>query len=128
MDLTPVDYCAKAIVALSNGSMPVCHVADPAPVTMLEAARAIDPDIKVMSDMEFSAALAKLIGDDREGLLAPLVEVWNRGMHDGPAKITQNWDKTTAMLAKLGVAPPSSPPEKRLRAYTMKKITGCESK
>lgn len=128
MDLTPVDYCAKAIVALSNGSMPVCHVADPTPVTMLEAARAIDPDIKVMSDMEFSAALAKLIGDDREGLLAPLVEVWNRGMHDGPAKITQNWDKTTAMLAKLGVAPPSSPPEKRLRAYTMKKITGCESK
>jgi hypothetical protein len=46
-------------------------------------------------------------------------------MHDGPAMITQNWDKTTEELAKLGVEmPPHSPPETRLKAYSIGKEGG----
>ena len=124
IDLTPVDYCARAIVALSQGPMPVSHIADPAPVTMLQAVRAIDPDIEVIDDGAFSALLARLLPEDSRGYLPPLVEIWNRGMHDGPAMITQNWDKTTEELAKLGVEPPHSPPEARLKAYSIGKEGG----
>jgi amino acid adenylation domain-containing protein len=126
IDLTPVDYCARAIVALSQGPMPVSHIADPAPVTMLQAVRAIDPEIEVIDDAAFSALLARLLPEDSRGYLPPLVEIWNRGMHDGPAMITQNWDKTTEELRKLGVEMPHSPPETRLKAYSIGKEGGIK--
>jgi amino acid adenylation domain-containing protein len=128
IDLTPVDFCARAITALSNGDMPVCHIADPEPVTLLEAARAVDPDIEVLSNETFSARLARLLPEDGEGYLPPLVEIWNRGMHDGPARITQSWDRTTGALVKLGVELPKSPPEVRLREYSISKRAGGADK
>ena len=50
---------------------------------------------------------------------APLVEVWNRAMRSGPARISQSWDRTTAKLVSLGVPLPASGPETRLREYAV---------
>jgi len=117
MDFTPIDYCARAIVALSNGPMPVCHIADPAMHSLLDAVKTIRPDIEVKSDAEFAKRLSELSGKGKDAELAPLVDAWNRGMHDGPARINQNWDKTSAMLRVLDVEEPSEDLSVRLKEY-----------
>ena len=99
--------------------MPVCHIADPAPVTMLEAVSAIKPDIRVASDGEFSALLSQAARNGRASDVAPLIEVWNRAIRSGPAKITPVWDRTTKKLRSLGAAMPASGPELRLKEYTV---------
>lgn len=119
IDLTPIDFCARAIVALSRADMPVCHVADPAPVTMLEAVRAIKPSVEVLPNAEFSVRLAAAARGPLGQDAAPLVEVWNRAMRSGPARISQSWDRTTAKLVSLGVPLPASGPETRLREYAV---------
>jgi thioester reductase-like protein/aryl carrier-like protein len=119
IDLTPIDFCAGAITALSSSDMPVCHIADPAPVTMLEAVSAIKPDIRVASDGEFSALLSQAARNGRASDVAPLIEVWNRAIRSGPAKITPVWDRTTKKLRSLGAAMPASGPELRLKEYTV---------
>jgi amino acid adenylation domain-containing protein len=119
IDLTPIDFCAKAIVALSRADMPVCHVADPAPVTMLEAVRAIKPGVEVLPNADFSARLAAAARGEHGADIAPLVEVWNRIQRSGPAMITPSWERTVQKLVSLNVPLPASGPETRLREYAV---------
>lgn len=127
IDLTPIDFTARAIAALSSADAPVCHIADPAPIPMIDAVRAIHPDISVTPDTEFSALLSKAAHGSLAADAAPLIEVWNRATRMGPAKITPNWAKTTALLDKLGVEPPSSGPEIRLREYAIHFTEGANA-
>lgn len=119
MDLTPIDFTARAIAALSSAGAPVCHIADPAPIPMGDAVRAIAPDVAVVEDGEFSAKLTETAHGPRAADAAPLIEIWNRALRAGPARITPDWAKTTALLNSLGVAPPSSGPEVRLKEYAV---------
>lgn len=127
IDLTPIDFTARAIAALSSADAPVCHIADPAPLPMIDAVRAIDPDIAVTPDAEFSALLGKAAHGGLAADAAPLIEVWNRAARMGPARITPSWAKTTALLNQLGVRPPSSGPEIRLREYAVHFTEGANA-
>jgi len=127
IDLTPIDFTARAIAALSSADAPVCHIADPVPIPMIDAVRAIHPDIVVTTDVEFSALLGKAARGRLAADAAPLIEVWNRAARMGPAKITPSWSKTTVLLDKLGVKPPSSGPEIRLREYAVHITEGANA-
>ena len=119
IDLTPIDFTARAIVALSKADAPVCHIADPAPIPMIDAVRAIKPDTRVVSDGAFAALLGEAAKAGYAAETAPLIEVWNRAVRSGPARITPDWTRTTKLLAELGVAMPVSGADVRLRAYAV---------
>ncbi|MEA4964456.1 MAG: amino acid adenylation domain-containing protein [Oscillospiraceae bacterium] len=117
IDLTPVDFCAKAILALSGGPMPVCHIADPTPVSLLEAARAVLPGIPALSGETFSTLLGAMLAGENAAQLAPLLDQWNRAHTCGEARITPRWESTLVQLRAGGFAMPESTPETRLRAF-----------
>jgi hypothetical protein len=94
---------------------------------MIDAVRAIKSDIAVTPDAEFSALLGKAARGKRAADAAPLIEIWNRAVRMGPARITPSWAKTTALLDKLGVKPPSSGPEIRLREYAVDFTEGANA-
>ena len=75
--------------------------------------------VAVVEDGEFSAKLTETAHGPRAADAAPLIEIWNRALRAGPARITPDWAKTTALLNSLGVAPPSSGPEVRLKEYAV---------
>lgn len=124
MDFTPVDYCAKAIVALAQADMPVCHIMDPAATTMSMAIEALSPGTPLLGNMEFVVKLNELSRSGSAADVAPVIDILNRVIINGAAKISPDCRKTAEKLSALGVAPPASPLGLRLREYKTKSSQG----
>lgn len=117
MDLTPVDFCAKAIVALADGPLPVCHIVDPASVTFQDAALALAPGLPLLSGETFSTLLASLLEGEDAHKLAPLVDQWNRACGGGFVQIQPDWTRTIQALTAMGVHLPDVPLQNRMREF-----------
>lgn len=116
MELTPIDWCAQAAVALRSAPLSVYHLQSPTPPTAEECARAVCPDLKLVSDEEFERLLSQAPVDEQGNLLAPLLDLWNQ-LKTAPATITAGCALTEAQLERIGFSAPIPGPERLLHAF-----------
>ena len=116
LELTPVDWCAQAAVALRSSSLTVCHLQGPNPPTLEAVCRAVTPDLRIVSDQEAAHLLSAVPVDVRGDLLAPLLDLWHR-LQEAPATISVDSSLTMAQLEKAGVTCSLPGPERLLRAF-----------
>ena len=116
VELTPIDWCARAVVALRNAPMLAYHIQNPAPCTMEAAARAVTPGLEILPDEAFEARLEQGLATGRGEILAPLMDFWQRGK-TAPATITITNELTMEQLKKAGFHEEIPEPGRMLRAF-----------
>ena len=116
MDLTPVDWCARAAVALRESPLTTYHLESPQPPTAEQAYRAVAPDLLVLSDEEFDHLLRQAPLDLQSSVLAPVTELWNR-LRSAPAAITVDCARTQTQLAQAGFQETIPAPRQLLRSF-----------
>ena len=116
MDLTPVDWCARAAVALRESPLTAYHLESPQPPTAEQAFRAVAPDLLVLSDEEFDHLLRQAPLDLQSSVLAPVTELWNR-LRSAPAAITVDCARTQTQLAQVGFQEAIPAPRQLLRSF-----------
>lgn len=104
LELSPVDVCAKAIVALRRAPAPVFHVIQPVPMPLGKALEGVVPDLQILSDEDFAARLADCSAENAAAL-SSLVDVWN-GARSGAATVVVSSEKTQLLLRSAGFAWP----------------------
>lgn len=116
VDLTPVDYCAEAILALRQQRGPVFHIMHPCPPTAGQTAKAMGSSIEVVEDGRFQAILEKAArGPWREALL-PLLDYWQRlRLHPPAVRVT--CAETVKQLAQAGFDFPIPPADRLLGSF-----------
>ena len=116
MELTPIDWCAQAAVALRNAPLAVYHLQGMEPPTVEECARAVVPDLQVLPDAQFETLLANAPVDVSGNVLSPLLDLWNQ-LKSEPATITVDSSATAAQLNKTNVSCSVPGPEQLLRGF-----------
>lgn len=116
MDLTPVDWCARAAVALRGAPMTVYHLQHPAPPTTEEVCRAVVPELELLSEEDFARRLARAPVDTRGNLLAPLTDLWHR-TQSAPVTIDVSGALTVEQLRRAGFDTAIPAPERLVRAF-----------
>jgi len=116
MELTPVDWCAQAAVALRSSPMTVFHLQAPDAPTVEDACRAVVPDLEVLSEEDFAALMARMPVDARGNILAPLIDLWHR-LDQAPPTIAVDSALTEKQLDRVGFTDPIPTPDRLLRAF-----------
>lgn len=116
MELTPVDWCARAAVALRNSDSTVYHLQSPTPPTAEEAARAIIPDLEILSDEDFERRLMTAGTDESGEILAPLMDFRNQLAEHTPSVLVDH-SQTMIQLLKAGFDEAVASPAKLLRSF-----------
>lgn len=101
VDLTPVDWCAAAVLALWDTEATALHLMNPCPPSMSQVAQLLVPDLEIVPDEAYGGLLLQRLNDENRDILAPLLDYVNRMKTSGAAvrvecKITQE------MLEKAG--------------------------
>ncbi|MDD3347414.1 non-ribosomal peptide synthetase [Oscillibacter sp.] len=116
VELTPVDWCAGAAVALRNAPMTVYHLQNPEPCTLEESARAIAPWLEVLPDGEFSQWMERALKKENSALLSPLMDFRQRAQ-TSPATVAITNERTMEQLEKAGFHRRIPDPARILRAF-----------
>ncbi len=116
VDLTPVDVCAEAIVALSGAPDTTYHIISPSPMSLEALARAVLPHARVLPDADFRDLLTDHLHEGSGGTLAPAVEFFSQ-QSAVPGRISPTAAKTFAALDAVGFHWPSPAPALLLRQF-----------
>lgn len=114
VDLTPVDWCARAVLTLCSQAPVTWHMMNPSPCTLERAARIVTPDLRVVEDEAFEACVAERLTENNRELAAPLLEQWNR-MQTQSLSVRQTCRQTEAALQKVGFGTKIPEPEQILQ-------------
>ena len=117
IDLTPVDICAEAAVALSRSEATTYHLVSPQEISLRRITEIIAPQVMILEDAVFSERLEAALRQDDRQILAPLVEFWNRARQK-PVRISVSAQKTHQALKELGFIWPSPSPARLLSGFT----------
>ena len=117
VDLTPVDVCAREIVALREGGGRVWHLLGRL-YPLESAARAVCPQLAVVPEKAFPGILAKGLETNGPEALSALVDLWNRACAGPAVRIQVSDVKTRRQLAALGIARAPAEPSVLLRAFS----------
>lgn len=101
VDLTPVDWCVRAVLALGQMKMTACHLVNSSPPTMQQTAQVLVPELSVVLDGEFDQILTARMNERNREILAPLMDFWNR-MKLSKSVIRLECTKTQQELADAG--------------------------
>ena len=99
MDLTPIDWCAQAAVALRSAPLAVYHLQHPEPPAAEDVARVIVPKLELLSDEAFAQRLSQV--DAQGDLFAPLLDFWNR-ISTAPPTVAVTNQITMEELRRIG--------------------------
>lgn len=116
MELTPIDWCARAAVALRCSDSTVYHLQSPTPPTTEEVARAVVEDLEILPDEVFEQRLMSAGVDKRGNVLAPLVDFFHQ-LASGAGAIAVDSSRTAAQLSKAGFTESVADPRRLLRAF-----------
>ena len=116
MELTPIDWCAQAALALRNAPLAVYHLQGMEPPTVEACARCVVPDLQILPDEQFETLLASAPVDISGNILAPLLDLWNQ-LKSGPATITVDSTATAMQLKKANFDCSVPGPERLLRSF-----------
>ncbi len=78
IELSAVDECAAAIVALMGTKLPVCHVFNPYTIPLGRLAKQFNRQILPVGDGEFEEHISSLLSRGYAPRLATLLDLWNR--------------------------------------------------
>lgn len=101
VDLTPVDYAAKAVLTLKGTDADVFHIVQPDPQTAGAIIREIDPSMEIVADETFSRRLAELSAGPCREQVSVLIDYWNHIRYDSPT-IGLSGKATHKMLEQTG--------------------------
>lgn len=117
IEMTPVDFCARALVALIDSKETVFHLCSPRPATLDEvAAAAKGYSLPLTSTDVFERHLGQLLRQGTMPQLSMLLEVYNR-LKLRPVTIEPNCIKTEQTLQHAGIAWPRVNIQHWLRAF-----------
>jgi surfactin family lipopeptide synthetase A len=116
VEMTPIDFCAEAVVALRNSPATVYHPVNAEPPTLEQTARAVSPALTVLPDDAFDALLASRPADGQLELLAPLMDYWDQ-WKKAPPRIRISCEGTTAELRRIAFDSCITGPERLLRSF-----------
>ena len=72
VDLTPVDWCAAAVLALWDTEATALHLMNPCPPSMSQVAQLLVPDLEIVPDEAYGGLLLQRLNDENRDILAPL--------------------------------------------------------
>lgn len=101
IEMTPIDWAAAAVVSLKDSPLTVYHILSPAQYTMEQAARAVSPDLEVLSAEEFENKLEWAMLRDDKAVLASFLDFLQR-MMTSPQRIEVSNDATIRQLDAAG--------------------------
>lgn len=116
VEMTPIDWCADAIVALHAAPLSVCHIVNPEPPAMEQTARAVAPDLSVLPDEEWQAMLERLPTDANGDMIAPLMDYLVQ-LKAGPSSVLVDSRLTAEQLKTVGFNPKIPGPERLLQTF-----------
>ncbi len=116
VDLTPIDWCAGAVVALRNAPMTVYHIQNPTPPTLEQTARAVVPQLEVLPDEAFRERVQQVLARQDGDVLGPLLDFQRRSL-TAPPTIEVRSARTMEQLEAVGFHGPAQGPERTLRAF-----------
>ena len=101
VDLTPVDWCAAAVIALGGSDRTALHLLNPQPPSMKEVAQVLVPDLVIVPDESYGMLLQERMNEENRDILAPLLDYYNRtGI--GESRIQVDCSKTLETFKKEG--------------------------
>lgn len=103
VELTAVDECARAVVALRASDKTVFHVFNPNLSTLSAVAKGLGLDMRTVPLPEFEAAIRRKITEGTLMTMAMFVEAW-RDAVASPAKIRPSTDLTLSEMKRLGLS------------------------
>ena len=83
--LTPVDWCAAAVLALWATEATALHLMNPCPPSMSQVAQLLVPDLEIVPDEAYGGLLLQRMNDENRDILAPLLDYVNRMKTSGAA-------------------------------------------
>ena len=116
IELTPIDWCAKAAVALRDAGQTVFHLQNPEMHTLESVCRPLIPNLAILSDSEFQQRLSQASATLRSGILAPLTDLLTQ-QSTSPSTILVENALTMDHLTRAGFAPVIPGPEQLLRGF-----------
>ena len=116
IELTPIDWSARAAVALRSAPQAVFHLQNPVPVSLEAACRAVAPHLQVLPDDQFRQRLAQAPVDSRGDLLGSLLDLLAR-QQEGPVTIQVDNRITMEQLEQAGLSSVIPGPERLLRGF-----------
>ncbi|MHB1314157.1 MAG: non-ribosomal peptide synthetase [Christensenellales bacterium] len=117
IEMTPVDFCARALVALIDGKETVYHLCNPRPATLDEVAAAIKGySLPLTSTDVFQRHLNQLIRQGYMQQLMILLDAYNR-MKLQPVTIEPVCEQTQKELLSLGIHWPKANIRRWLRGF-----------
>ena len=103
IEMTPVDECARGIVALRNSEGRVFHMFNPYQMPLRDFVAALGKHMAEVSREEYESALAKAALTEPPQVMAQLLDVWNRiKLQNFVIRIDNR--KTTERLRSVGLA------------------------
>ena len=116
IELTPIDWCAQAAVALRDTDQTVFHLQNPIPDTLESVCRPLVPGLKILSQEQFQQRLAQASATLRSGILAPLTDLLTQ-QANSPVTIQVDNRLTMDRLAQAGFFQPIPGPDRLLRGF-----------
>ena len=116
MDMTPVDYAAEAVAALSRCPMSCAHISHPMKKPLSRVARETTPHIRIVTPEDFDEMMASSLARPDGNECVSLLGEWVRQCRRNPARITPVNRTTLRMLEAAGFESPvraSAAPERR---------------
>lgn len=115
MDLTPVDFAAKAVVSLRGCGRTVLHIMNPAPASMGEMLLKLLPDMRILEAEEFDQYLQEAMAKERDNTEYPLLYNFLNNYRRHLVKIEPVCRQTRECLQRAGVGEESLTEEALLR-------------
>ena len=117
VEMTPVDFCAYAIVALMNGKETIYHVWHPAPSTLEEVTLSVKGYPLSLTNADvFQRHLIQIMRQEHKQQLLIFMDVFNR-MNLHPVTIKPSCERTERELNTLGIYWPKVNIKRWLQAF-----------
>ena len=116
MELTPIDWCAQAIVSLRCAPLTVYHLQSPAPPTAAQCVKAVIPGARIVPDPEFDRLLIQAPVDLKGNVLSPLINQLNQ-LKTAPTSIQVDSSRTNHHLSLAGFSLSVPGPEQLLKGF-----------
>lgn len=114
VDLTPVDWCARAVLALRDAEGTAFHLMHPHPPDLWQVVQSVLPGIELCADDAFDQLLAERLKQQELEVLAPLLDYRNQ-RQERRTFIRCTCEETVRQLAKCNFTQEIPEPGRLLR-------------
>lgn len=118
VDLTPIDYAAESVYALTVAPGTTFHIIHPKPPTVGQVTEAMNPNVKIVENQQFTEILMRETRGANWNDVAVLLDYWYK-LKNAPPVIDVTNLKTQEALANIGFNFPIPSPKQLLLRFPM---------